>query len=63
MELKLYFTKSEIEAYLKKKGYEIRIIKEKGMSIKKIFRYGKVLEDTRPEEVFRKLLQKNLLKL
>lgn len=63
MELKLYFTKPEIEKYLARKGYEIKFIKEGSSSVKKIFRYGKMLENERSEEIFRKLLQRSLLRL
>ncbi|MCK9542629.1 MAG: hypothetical protein M0R03_11440 [Novosphingobium sp.] len=58
MEFRPYFSKKDIETYLKKHGYALIEVRGK----KKVMLNGKILED-RPEDIFRKLLQVKLLNL
>jgi len=62
VELKLYFTKAEMEEYLKKKGYEVRFsyIGNSDIKGKKIFFKNKEIKE-KPEDIFRKLIHKKLL--
>jgi len=62
MELKLYFTKVEMEDYLKKKGYEIRFsyVGNSELKTKKVFFKNKEVRE-KPEDIFRRLIHKKLL--
>jgi len=64
MELKFYFTNSDIDKFLKRHGY-IYKTSFKGNSdivVKKLFRNGVEVKE-KPSEVFRNLLHEKLLKL
>jgi hypothetical protein len=62
MELKLYFTKEQMEEYIKKNGYEIRFsyIGNSDVKGKKIFFKNKEIKE-KTEDIFRKLVHKKLL--
>ncbi len=63
-ELKLYFTKTEMEEYLKKKGYEIKYtyIGNSDVKGKKVLFKGKEVKE-KPEDIFRNLIHKRILSM
>jgi hypothetical protein len=73
MVIKLYYTKEEIEAYLAKKGYVIKLVPAKNynpqyentaIKTKRVFKFGKPVKgNPRPEDLFQDLLRKALLNI
>ena len=62
MEVKFYFTKDQIEKFLKKKGYDMRLtyVGNSEIKEKKVFLKGKEVRE-KAEEIFKRLLHEKLL--